>query len=134
MNRVLFEAKGALHADRIARWLHSLPKPIGVMACSDVRGQQVLSACGQYGLTVPEEVAVVASGNDAMVCELGYPALSSVDTNTRELGMAAAAALERMIAGGFALLQITRYTVRTSVLCAVAHAPRRPHRTEGPQL
>ncbi len=98
-NRVMFEAKGALHAGRIAQWIRSLPKPVGVMACSDVRGQQVLSACGQYGLTVPEEVAVVASGNDPTVCELGYPALSSVDTNTRELGLAAAGLLQRMIEG-----------------------------------
>ncbi len=34
----------------IARWLKRLPKPVGVLACYDVRGQQVLAACQEAGL------------------------------------------------------------------------------------
>src|SRR5687767_4273081 len=45
--------------DEIGEWLASLPKPVGVFACYDNRGQQVLEACRRAGLTVPEEVAVL---------------------------------------------------------------------------
>lgn len=31
--------------ERMARWIRTLPKPLGLMACNDVRGQQVLNAC-----------------------------------------------------------------------------------------
>ena len=31
--------------DRVSNWARELPKPIGVMACNDMRGQHVLSAC-----------------------------------------------------------------------------------------
>jgi LacI family transcriptional regulator len=29
----------------LMRWLDELPKPVGIMACNDIRGQQVMKAC-----------------------------------------------------------------------------------------
>lgn len=40
----------------IGAWLETLPKPIGVMACYDLRGQQILDACRRRGIAVPDEV------------------------------------------------------------------------------
>lgn len=80
-------------------WLRSLPKPVGVLACYDIRGQQVLDACRQAGLAVPDEVAVLGVDNDELLCELAAPPLSSVIPNTHRTGYEAAALLDRMMSG-----------------------------------
>jgi LacI family transcriptional regulator len=83
----------------LARWLHALPKPVGIMACYDRRGQQVLDACRNAALAVPDEVAVVGVDNDELLCELAAPPLSSVIPNTHRTGYEAAALLDRMMTG-----------------------------------
>ena len=84
----------------IARWVRKLPKPVGVMACYDLRGVQVLDACRRLDAPVPDEVAVVAVDNDELLCELAHPPLSSVIPNTRRTGYEAAALLDRLMSGG----------------------------------
>lgn len=83
----------------IARWLQALPKPVGVMACYDLRGRQVLDACRRVGLSVPDEVAVIGVDNDELLCSLADPPLSSVQPDARRTGFEAAALLERLMAG-----------------------------------
>ncbi len=83
----------------LARWLKRLPKPIGIMACYDLRGQQVLDACRRARIAVPEEVAVLGVDNDELLCELSNPPLSSVIPNTHRTGYAAAALLSEMMSG-----------------------------------
>jgi LacI family transcriptional regulator len=83
----------------IATWILKLPKPIGIMASNDDRGQQVLDACRRVNVLVPEDVAVIGVDNDEILCNLSSPPLSSVDINTQQVGYEAAALLERMMAG-----------------------------------
>lgn len=83
----------------LARWIRDLPKPIGVMACYDFRGQQVLDACRRLGVAVPDEVAVLGVDNDDLLCELSHPPLSSVIPNTHRTGYEAAKLLDEMISG-----------------------------------
>jgi LacI family transcriptional regulator len=85
--------------ERIAAWVVRLPKPVGVMACNDDRGQQVLDACRRANVPVPDEVAVIGVDNDVILCSLASPPLSSVDINTEQVGYEAAALLGRMMAG-----------------------------------
>ena len=85
--------------NQIARWLQSLPRPVGIMACNDVRGQHVLDACGHLGAHVPDEVAVVGVDNAATFCELCNPPLSSVVPNAEGIGFEAAELLDRLMAG-----------------------------------
>ncbi len=84
---------------KLVRWLKSLPKPVGVMTCYDIRGQQVLDACRAIGLRVPEDVAVIGQHNDDLLCELCDPPLSSVIPNARRAGFEAAALLDRIMRG-----------------------------------
>ncbi len=84
----------------IARWLLTLPRPVGVLASLDLRGQQVLAACRLAGLAVPDEVAVIGVHNDELLCELCDPPLSSVIPNATRAGYEAAALLARAMAGG----------------------------------
>lgn len=93
----------------IARWLAALPKPVGVFACYDGRAQQVLEACQQLALAVPDEVAVLGVDNDELLCELGNPPLSSVLPNARRTGYEAAAMLARLMRGEKPAGALTRY-------------------------
>jgi LacI family transcriptional regulator len=94
-----YEEQGLTDGDRVARWLKGLPKPIGLMACNDIRGQQVLNACRSVGIAVPDEVAVIGVDNDEVLCDLSDPPLSSVIPNSERIGYEAAALLDQMMAG-----------------------------------
>ena len=83
----------------MSKWLKSLPKPVGVMACNDVCGRQVLQACAAAGLRVPDEVAVTGVDNDEMMCELSNPPLSSVAPDVERGGYEPARLLDRMMSG-----------------------------------
>jgi LacI family transcriptional regulator len=80
-------------------WLESLPRPVGILACYDVRAQLVLDACRILGVVVPEEAAVIGVDNDEMLCELSNPPLSSIEQGARNLGFQAAAVLDQLMAG-----------------------------------
>jgi LacI family transcriptional regulator len=83
----------------IVAWLEQLPKPVGVMACHDDCGYQVLDACRRAGLVVPDEVAVVGVDNDPVLCHMADPPMSSVDPDGARIGYAAAGCLDRMMHG-----------------------------------
>lgn len=84
---------------RLAAWARQLPKPIGVMACYDIKAQQLLDVCRELRIAVPEEVAVIGVDNDPLLCGLANPPLSSVIPNVRRTGYEAAVLLDRMMAG-----------------------------------
>jgi LacI family transcriptional regulator len=83
--------------DCIARWLLTLPTPIGVMCCNDFRALQVLHAARHASLRVPEDIAVLGANDDEARCELANPPLSSVATNHLRSGYVAAEALDRLM-------------------------------------
>ncbi len=83
----------------LARWVRSLPKPVGLMACNDDRGLQLLDACRRARTAVPDEAAVVSVDNDEYLCSLAIPSLTSIDVNPQQIGYEAAAVLDRMMAG-----------------------------------
>ena len=83
----------------LVRWLRSLPKPVGIFACYDVRGQQILDACRDAGIAVPDRVAVIGVDNDPVRCNLSDPPLSSVAPDAPRVGYLAAQCLSRMMSG-----------------------------------
>jgi LacI family transcriptional regulator len=83
----------------MADWLRKLPKPVGLMTCTDDRSQNVIEACKIAGLHVPEELAVIGVDNDELVCELSNPPLSSVALNAIKAGCEAAELLHRLMNG-----------------------------------
>jgi len=60
---------------------------------------QILSACTECGIAVPDEVAVIGVDNDEVLCELSNPPLTSIDPNAQEIGYEMAALLHRIIIG-----------------------------------
>jgi len=80
-------------------WLGTLPKPVGIMACHDDRGQKVLDACRRGGLLVPDEIAVIGVDNDVYFSSLSIPSLTSVDINSQSIGYEAASLLDGVMRG-----------------------------------
>ncbi len=90
---------GEALVEELGAWLARLPRPVGVFACYDFRGQQVLDACRRRRLQVPDEVAVLGVDNDELLCALTDPPMSSVVLNTHRTGYEAAALLDRLMSG-----------------------------------
>lgn len=86
------------HAE-LAAWLQPLPRPVGIMACYDIKGQQLLDVCRNLDIAVPEQVAVIGVDNDHLICELCMPPLSSVIPNTHRTGYLAADLLDQLMRG-----------------------------------
>ncbi|MGB7327427.1 MAG: XylR family transcriptional regulator [Rubripirellula sp.] len=84
---------------KIVDWLKSLPKPIGVMACNDFRGQHVLEACRTAEIQVPDQAAVIGVDNDQVICDFCQPPLSSVIPPAEQIGFEAARLLDRLMKG-----------------------------------
>jgi LacI family transcriptional regulator len=80
-------------------WLKALPKPVGLMACIDERGQQVAEACKAVSLSIPDKVAIIGVNNDELVCTLSNIPTSSVAISAEQGGFEAAACLHRLMLG-----------------------------------
>ena len=78
-------------------WINTLPKPVGIFACNDDRGQHILEVCKWANLSVPEDVSVLGVDNDPMICDLSDPPLSSIQLNAEAAGYKAAAMMNEMI-------------------------------------
>jgi LacI family transcriptional regulator len=83
----------------LAEWMRKLPKPVGLFACNDDRGREVLEACRMAELRVPEDVAVLGVDDDEVFCALADPPLSSVALNAETAGYRAAELLDGLMQG-----------------------------------
>ena len=92
-----FERPGEPGADALKRWLKALPKPCGIFAANDAVGEEVLGACVQLGISVPDDVAVIGVDDYAYFCEATTPTLSSIAMDLRAEGRAAVALLEALM-------------------------------------
>ena len=95
------EAASSWHAEtlRLARWVTSIPKPIGVMACNDDRARMLAEICLMEHITVPDEVALLGVDDDESICKSARPALSSIALATEQAGYEAAGLLAAIMAG-----------------------------------
>jgi LacI family transcriptional regulator len=91
---------GASSIRELPDWLGSLPRPVGVLVATDARAVQVLQACREVGLAVPEDVAIVGVDNDEYLCESSPIGISSVDPAGRRIGYHAAKLVAEIDAGG----------------------------------
>jgi LacI family transcriptional regulator len=80
------------------RWLQQLPKPVGLFASNDVLARSLADMCGQLGLHVPDEVALLGVDDDELECLLTSPPLSSIAIPGERIGYEAAKMLDRAMA------------------------------------
>lgn len=85
--------------DQIVEWIKRLPRPIGIFACNDFRGQHVLEACRSAKVSVPDEIAVIGVDNDHVLCDFCDPPLSSIIPAAERIGYKAAVMLDQLMHG-----------------------------------
>ena len=84
-------------ASTLSAWLKSLPKPIALFCCNDLRAVQVMKICSDLGLNVPKDIAVLGVDNDILLCTFTNPSLSSVLTDPFSIGHRAAEMLDEQM-------------------------------------
>lgn len=85
------------NSEKLATWLHSLPKPIAIMTCDDTRGNILLNACNSCGIRVPDDIAVMGVDNDEVLDNLSDATLSSIEVDIEKGGYAVAEMAEKMM-------------------------------------
>ena len=97
----LYEFEKGTPADvrRLVGWLAALPKPIGILACNDIRGHQIINACREENIFIPEGVAVLGIDNDEIICRLSRPTLSSIEPDVEKVGYLAASLISSRLEG-----------------------------------
>lgn len=84
----------------LREWISQLPRSVAILACNDIRGQQIINACREVGMSVPGDAAVLGIDNDEVICRLSRPTLSSIAQNTEGIGRLAAELLAARLDGG----------------------------------
>ncbi|HUO09694.1 MAG TPA: DNA-binding transcriptional regulator [Phycisphaerae bacterium] len=86
-------------AEELARWIDTLPKPVGIFAWNDVEARELAIACKDASIPIPDQVAIIGVNNDELLCESAWPPLSSLSIDFVRVGYVAAQLLERLLAG-----------------------------------
>lgn len=111
--------RGALPASgTLADWLARMPKPLAVFSVLGQRSADLYATATAARLSVPEQVAILSVENEPGL-HFGLMGLSSIELPLERIGYAAAAALDRLMDGGWPEMHITRLppgpiTTRTS--------------------
>ncbi len=83
----------------IDQWLHSLPKPIGILASMDTAARQLIRRATEIGLKVPDDVAVLGVNNERWMVHIESVSMSSIELNERRVGFLAAELLDALMDG-----------------------------------
>ena len=83
----------------LERWVAGLPSNTAILACNDVRAQQLLMVASRVGRNVPGDLAVMGVDDDEVICELTNPRLTSIRPDTHTLGYTAAHWLHLLMQG-----------------------------------
>ena len=84
---------------QLAEWIRSLPKRTAILACNDIRAQQLVRMAIKVNRRIPEDLAVMGVDDDRLICELCTPRLTSIRPDTHTLGYTAAHWLHQLMQG-----------------------------------
>ncbi len=80
-------------------WIDTWEPPIGIHVCQDLYCRYLMDACRAKGLHVSQDLAIVGTSNESLVCASPPPSLTSVDLGFGRIGYRAAAMLDRLMDG-----------------------------------
>lgn len=75
--------------EELHRLLRRPDRPTAFVVCDDILALALERACAQNGLSIPEDVSIIAF-NNSLYAKLSVPQLTSVDINSYQLGYEAA--------------------------------------------
>lgn len=88
------------YVDDVNEWIDAWPLPIGVAVSYDEPARSVITMCLRRGLQIPEQLAIIGTGDEHMSCEGSDPELSSIDMGRYREGYLAAELLDKLLQGG----------------------------------
>lgn len=83
--------------EEIKKWIHSLPKPVALLACNDFMARQVTEICQMEGIRIPDDISLLGVDNDEFMCNISSPTLSSIKLNFEKHGYEIAETLFKMV-------------------------------------
>lgn len=95
-----FNQSLTLALSEASAWLHTLPKPCGVLAYSDEIAQQIIIACKLSNILIPQQISVIGVDNHIDICETSQPTLTSILPDFEQSGYLAGLLLSRLSAAG----------------------------------
>lgn len=111
----------------LAEELARAPKPLACYAATDDHAVEVLEACEDAGLAVPEQVSLIGVDNSLLAVDAMRTPISSIDTDLEAVGYRGAALLDELMRGRPAPTQPIRVPPKgiiarkSSDLVAIAH-------------
>ena len=86
------------HRRALVAELQRLPRPSAIFAFNDCVAADIVDACRDAGLAVPEDIAVLGVGN-SLACETSPVPLSTINEGLDEIGYTAASVLDELMNG-----------------------------------
>lgn len=84
---------------KAGQWLKRLPKPCAILAWNASACQWVMHSAQAAGLKMPDEIAVMSTGDDDFMCPSFHIPISAIQLPTEENGYKAAEYLDQMMKG-----------------------------------
>ena len=84
---------------KLGHWLKSLPCPLAVLCWNSSGAREIIFACQEVGLLVPEQVAVLCQTDDDMLCEASHIPISGLRVAADTAGYQAAKLLDSLMRG-----------------------------------
>lgn len=102
--RTLRPAAGAepdwrLDLEKLGEWVRCLSKPVALVCWNAGSAREIIFACHETGIHVPEEVAVLAQADDELLCGTGLIPISGIAVASNRIGYQASVALARLMQG-----------------------------------
>ncbi|HEV2472337.1 MAG TPA: LacI family DNA-binding transcriptional regulator [Chthonomonadales bacterium] len=91
-----FDELGGYRGARAA--LDRFPRATGLFAANDIAALGAIDACRDLGYRIPQDISIIGY-DDAPICQITQPALTSIRQPAEEMGCAAARRLLQMIRG-----------------------------------
>ncbi len=88
-----------LDLKKLGAWLKILSKPVAILCWNASGAREIIFACQQVGLQVPEEVAVLSQSYDEVMCEATEIPISGVRAAADTIGFQAAKLLDELMRG-----------------------------------
>lgn len=84
---------------QMEQWMDRWTTPIGLCVMDDLLGRHLVGFCKHKKLKVPEDVAILCSQNEPLMCEHSSPTLSSIEMDFRTIGKTSAEILGKLMRG-----------------------------------
>lgn len=98
IHRFELERPPVARRKELTQWLAAIPKPFAAFAANDATAKEVLLACQQIDVHIPDDVQLLGIDNKADICENVSPRMSSISTDFEKSGWICADLLYESIA------------------------------------